>query len=107
MIIPNKVKIGAHEYQIVHRDDTGESDGRYGHCDSKKLKIYIDDRNPQSQQEETFFHESLHAICELGHLFPKGKDGQMEEEKLVQPMGHGIYQFLKENKLLKDDHLAR
>lgn len=102
MNIPNKVKIGAHEYQVLRRDDEGENDFRFGHCNIRGLKIYIDDRVSQSQQEETFFHEVLHAICDQVHAFPKSDDGVKDEEKLVQPIGHGFYQFLKENNLINN-----
>ena len=97
MNIPNKVKIGAHEYEIVFRDDL-DSDDFMGVCRPSKLKIFIDGKLPQSQQEETFIHEVLHAIF---HLLGKKEETANEEEKQVQPLGHAIYQFLKENDLLK------
>lgn len=101
MIIPTTVKIGAHVYTIMHDDIAGDADNRFGHCYPRKLNIYIDDRAAQSQQEETFFHEVLHAICSLVHAFPDNEDGAREEERIVQSVGHGLYQFLKENSLLK------
>lgn|SRR3990167_11070747 len=101
MNIPDKVKIGAHEYQIIKESDIGDHDGRFGHTYVRKLKIYIDERVPQSQQEETFIHEVIHAICDQVRAFPLSDAGTEEEEKAVQSIGHGIYQFLKENNLLK------
>ncbi len=97
MKIPNKVKVGAHTYKVTNRDASGESDGRFGHVRSRTLQIYIDDRTSKSQQEDTFFHEILHAICGNTHLF----EDEKEEERVVQALGHGIYEVLIDNKLLK------
>ena len=103
MKIPDKVKVGAHVYDIVRSSDEGDYDARFGHCFPRKLKIYIDPNVAQSQAEETFFHEVLHAVCDQLHLFPKTSDGQREEEEKVQPLGHAIYQLLKDNDLLKNN----
>lgn len=97
MNIPNKVKIGAHEYEVVLRDDL-DADDFMGVCRPTKLKIFVDGNLPQSQREETFFHEVLHAIF---HLLGKRQEVASDEEKEVQPLGHAIYQFLKDNDLLK------
>ena len=97
MKIPKKVKIGAHEYKIVFRDDL--DDDNFGVCRPRKLSIFIDEDVPQSQQEETFFHEVLHAIFSQNGL---AKPWEPEkEERQVQILGHALYQFLKENNLLK------
>lgn len=97
MKIPEKVKIGAHEYKIEFRDDL--DDENMGVCRPSKLKIFIDERLPQTQQEETFIHECLHAIVsELGRYTYNQYD---EEERDVQSLSHAIYQVLKDNNLLK------
>ncbi len=97
MKIPKKVKIGAHYYTIKFRDDL--DDENFGVCRPSKLTIFIHSTTQQSQQEETFLHEVLHAIFSQNGLSnvwdPK------KEEKDVQILGHAIYQFLLENKLLK------
>ncbi len=97
MKIPTKVKIGAHEYSVRFEDVDGDSDARFGHAYPRKLQIYIDERAAKSQQEETFFHEVLHAIVDQVKCISDDKD----EERIVQALGHGIYQMLKENNLLK------
>ena len=101
MIIPNKIKIGAHEYQVIRDDDGADEDARFGHCMPRRLRIYVDPRVPQSQQEETLIHEVLHAVCDQVRAFSKQETGRDEEERVVQSLGHGIYQFLKDNDLLK------
>lgn len=96
MKIPKKVKIGAHIYEVVFRDDM--DDANLGVCRPAKLKIFVDSTLPQSQKEETFLHEVLHAIFhQVGLSQPRDIDG---EEKQVQSIAHSLYQFLKENKLL-------
>ena len=97
MKIPKKVKIGAHDYKIIFRDDL--DDENFGVCRPKKLTIFIDEDAAQTQQEETFFHEVLHAIYSQVGL-AKQWDPE-KEEKEVQVLGHAFYQFLKENDMLK------
>ena len=97
MKIPNKVKVGAHSYNIVFRDDL--DDDNFGTCRPKKLRIFIDETAEKTQQEETFFHEVMHAIFhQVGMSTPWDMD---KEERRVQALGHSIYQVLKENRLLK------
>jgi len=97
MKIPPKLKIGAHEYDVIRRDDMDDED--FGSCRQRKLKIFINDNVPQSLQEETMIHEALHSIyMQLGMGTPQGDD---KEEQEVQALGHAIYQFLKDKNLLK------
>lgn len=97
MKIPNKIKIGAHIYDIVFRDDLDDED--FGTSRQKKLKIFINQEIPQTLQEETLFHEVIHNIY-LQNGLSIGIN-ETEEEKQVQIISHGIYQFLKDNNLLK------
>ena len=101
MEIPKKVKIGAHEYEIVNDDDIADSDARFGHCVPRKLKIYIDSRVKQSQQEETFFHEVLHAICDQVRALEKDDTDYLQKlVGLLQErieMDRIIQEFLDKN----------
>ncbi len=97
MKIPKKIKIGAHVYKVVFRDDLDDED--FGICRPRKLTIFIDDTVPQTQREETFFHEVMHAIFHQAGLSTPW-DIEKEERK-VQVLGHALYQVLKENNLLK------
>ena len=96
--IPRKLRIGAHEYEIVLRDDL-EEQRFFGTCRTTKLKIFIDSTVAKTQQEETMFHEALHAIFAQLGIFRDGEDA--EEEKMAQSVGHSIYQFLKDNDMLR------
>lgn len=93
MKIPDTVKIGAHIYEIVKTRLPNE----HGVCQSDTLKIYIDNEDPITLQEETLIHEAIHAIRE--QLGLKSHDDD-EEEGIVQPLAHAIYQFLKDNNLI-------
>lgn len=98
MKIPKKVKIGAHIYKIdFDSDPTNDDDSCFGCVSNRKLKIGIDSTVSLTQQEETFFHEVLHAIVYLNGI-SEGKD---DDEKKVQAIAHSFYLFLKENNLLK------
>ena len=95
MKIPKKLKIGAHEYKVTIVGAIEE----FGLCKPKNLEIFISEDAPKSQQEETLIHEALHAIVDQLRLFHMSEGDK--EEKLVQRMGHAIYQLLIDNKLLK------
>lgn len=97
MNIPTRVKIGAHDYEIVFRDDL--DDENMGTCRPSKTKIFVDSTIATSQQEETFFHEVIHAIYS-GYGLGVGLSRD-DEEKQVQALGHAVYAFLKDNDLLK------
>jgi hypothetical protein len=101
MDIPARVRIGAHDYEVIFDDVDGDSDSRFGHCYPRKLQIYIDPRVSPSQQEETFIHEVAHAICSQVRAFPPTESGADEEERIVQSLCHGLYQCLKDNALLR------
>ena len=94
MKIPNKIKMGPHWVNIEHR----KMDELCGFSDHSNLTIDIDSSRPQSIQEETFFHEVLHVIREMGGVADKDKD---IEEQQVQVMAYAFYQVLKENNFLR------
>ena len=96
MQIPKKTKIGAHSFTIEHSSDFDE--GNFGTARMARLKIFIDGNAEKSLQEETYIHEVMHIIRQLNGIELKDTD---EEEKIVQIMGHAMYQFLTDNNLLK------
>ena len=97
MKIPKRVKIGAHTYKVLFRDDL--DDENFGVCRPRKLSMFIDETVERTQQEETFIHEILHAIFKQeGMSSPLSYE---KEESQVQRLGHALYQVLKENNMLK------
>ena len=97
MRIPKKVKIGAHIYTVIFRDDL--DDDNFGTCRPRKLKIFIDETVETTQQEETFIHEIMHDIFhQMGFSTTWSYE---KEEQMVQSLSHAFYQVLKENKMLR------
>jgi len=88
MIIPNKLKIGGHEY-LVEFTEYDNIEGDCGDSDRHRNRIRICQTDPQSQQEETLIHEIIHAI-----------NGGLKEE-IVDGLAVSLYQVLKDNELLK------
>jgi hypothetical protein len=97
MLIPKQVKIGAHTFDIARLGGLPVDDN-FGKMQFESLEIFIRNDVPQSQQEETLIHEAYHAIRRLSGFEMKDDD---QEEQHVQAIGHLLYLFLKENKLLK------
>lgn len=94
MKIPQKIKIGGHIYGIIKRDREKE-DGKSscGTHDGKYNKIWINIAWSQSQQESTLIHEIIEAINWLQALGL--------EDRQVQGLEAGLYQVLKDNRLIK------
>lgn len=97
MKIPKQVKIGAHTFAITQQGGLSVDDN-FGKVQFDTLEIFIRNNVPQSQQEETLIHEAYHAIRKLSGL--EIRDDEQEEQH-VQSIGHLLYLFLKENKLIK------
>ena len=95
MKIPKQVKIGAHLIDIVLTDQTED----FGCFENKKARIIISKETKPSLQEETFFHECLHSIFDQTGV-GRGLTAD-DEEKMIQPIANMLYQFLKDNDLLK------
>ena len=92
MIIPEKLKIGGHIYEI---DCSQELEGKNGETlGNGGDKIRICKTISQTQKEGTLIHEIFHVICSelaetnMGHC-------------LQSSLAEQIYQVLKDNDLLK------
>jgi len=88
MKIPKTVKIAAHTYHVI-LCNPDEIQKDCGELNRATLTMKIRKDLPQSAMEETFLHECLHAI-----------NGDLSEFQ-VDSLSMALYQFLKENKLLK------
>lgn len=96
MKIPKQIKIGAVKFDIINLSDNFEKSEVMGRSWIKECKIKIDNKLNQDRQESIFFHELVHMIFDEGGYFDLSKD-----EKIVNCLGNGIYQVLKDNNLLK------
>jgi len=106
MKIPNKLKIGGHEYQIAYPYIFTERFDRWGDCDNavKTIRVMEVDGSGTKRAESaiavTFLHEILHAIDHLtGHEQFFGPDG----EKRIEALSEGLFQVLRDNKLRFDE----
>ena len=73
--------------------DDGQS---YGISDPLKQVIQFKRGLTEEKAMEVLIHEVVHLVLQNGCYFNESKN-----EKLVQCLASGIYQMLKENKLLK------
>ena len=94
MKIPKKIKIGGHIYKVILRARAKEDGvGSCGTCDSQYGKMWIESSWIRSQQESTLIHEIIEAI---------NWNYKLElEEGQIQGLEAGLYQTLKDNRLLK------
>ena len=88
MKIPKTLKIQGHTFK-VQQVDTEELDNDAGEMNLSRGYIKVRKDLPQTQLEQTLFHEILHAL-----------NNEMKEEE-VEWLAQGIYQVLKDNKLIK------
>lgn len=91
MKIPNRIKIGGHDYKVKFHDESDIcSDGAdCGSTNRSKGIIEINSSLMKSEQEATFFHEIFHVM------------NSIIEHDLLDSLSQQIYQVLKDNKMLK------
>ena len=100
-MFPDKLKIGAHTYDVeMVSAYVGDDCGR---VDNEKLKIVVREGMPYSSQWETLIHEVVHAYRMLAGV---NLPNEEEEEKIVQAEGHLLYMFLKDNPKLLEELIA-
>lgn len=87
MKIPAKIKVGGLWFD-VKQVPSDEVDDDYGTASSSKQTIKLNKELPQDVKELTFLHEILHCI-----------NGEMEEKE-VEFIAFGLFQVLKDNKLI-------
>ena len=95
MIIPKKIKIGNLTY-IIKISNKREEQDVMGSTYIKTQDIIISRNIKREKQEETFFHEIIHAILEDMRERELG-----DNEKFVHGMARILYQSLKDSNLLR------
>ena len=92
MKIPNKIKIGGHIFKV--KIFSGKfSDDKAGRVEGQKNMIYLNADYVQSKQESVLLHEVIHELDWL--------NGLGLNEKQIDSLTEGLYQVLKDNKLIK------
>jgi hypothetical protein len=90
MNIPNKVKIGAFEWEIRKNENLMHEREEMAVCRPKRLLIEIDPGCQTVSQEESLIHEILEAICwQYSVDFASHKD--------LSVMATALHQVIKEN----------
>jgi hypothetical protein len=94
--LPKSLRIGPFDYEVKLQSGLFDGGQRLsGHCKYSTSEIVIDaDEGPQAQHA-TLWHEIVHAII-------NNADGSKHDEALVNTLGHGIMQVLRDNPELKE-----
>jgi Zn-dependent peptidase ImmA (M78 family) len=104
IIIPKTVKVSGHTYSVDLRKTNDKEKRReyWGTTYLATKEILIDSETAKTQQENTFFHELLHACfheCGLDHDIDE--KAQLTEEQIVNRLSKILYQVLADNTLFK------
>jgi hypothetical protein len=94
------VKIGGMTYRVLYANEAqfermGDDSTYLGQMVHLKGLLLLNANACPQQQEETFLHEVIHGI--------EKSYGLELEERDVTALSSGIYQVLKDNKLLRED----
>jgi len=97
--LPEKIKIGAHEYKVLCPYNFRERNDLCGQCNNSLLEIRIDkndscgNHRAESKIIGSFIHEVIHGISETWSI------GLKEEQ--VEQLEEGILAVLIDNGFLK------
>ena len=99
MKIPKEIRVGGIDYKIEHVKESLDginSEAVYaGRVMFKEHKILLLDSYPSEKQFKTLLHEIIHIIDEDLKI-------GIDEENICR-LETGLYQVLKDNKLLKEN----
>lgn len=101
MKIPKRLKIGGFIWSVEENDKVAKEGNAYGSTHHTSQSIYLDPTATQQKKEHTLIHEAMHSIWWQSGLNDRYKKTPEIEEEVIQAMAHGLYQVLKDNKLLK------
>lgn len=96
MNVPEKVRIGSVDYDIVLTDENLVCNGHesYGWIDYNYHLIKINKNIQDNQgQEKTFLHELIHGIVRERSLDVENSD----EEVIVDEIAAGLHQIIRDN----------
>ncbi len=99
MRIPKEIKIGPFTYQIKRPEVLYNEKGQelYGQISYAEQVIRLSQVGSIERQESSLLHEIIHGV-----LDQTGHADEVEEE-IVETLGIGLYEVLKENGLLRED----
>jgi len=94
-MIPKKFDLMGRTVKVnkIKKNKFVDSADTYGHWDSIKFEIFIVEGLTEQQEEQTFYHEFVHAAFDsLGYA------DLSSNEQLVDQMGSLIQQLIKSKK---------
>lgn len=101
MLIPARLKVGGHVYEVAtghafteRSDLCGQADHTTHHIRIARLTPSGEPR-PRTSVEETFFHEMLHCVDEV-------YNSHELDEKMLTRLSEGLYAVLSDNGIFKD-----
>lgn len=99
MNIPSKVKVGGLVYDVSFEERLLDDENTkvYGIIDYNNLTIKLEKLYSQQKNEQSLWHEIVHAICVEYNV-------EIEDED-VDRIGCGLYQVIKDNPDLVNDKL--
>src|SRR3990167_5111278 len=100
MKIPKKLKIAGFNYKITHNKQVADHSSTFASTINAQQEINVGLGFPIQKQEQTFLHEILHAVWFCYGLKEAGFKNE-QEEHIVDALSNGLYQVLKDNKLIK------
>ena len=100
-VIPNRIKIGWKQYDVVFADSRLNSGAElYGQINYDNCTITLRESSSPDQLRATLIHEVLHAIAEMY--------GLPLEEKFVTDLANALYTAIKDNFVeVKADEIAK
>ena len=96
MNIPDKVKIGGFDFQVIRETPQINDAGFIGLCKFDDLRISLADKYPKPRTEECFLHEMLHA-CFHNASLDSVKEIANNEEHIIDALSNQLYQVIKDN----------
>lgn len=92
--LPEKVKVGGAEYEVIMVDRIRDSQSPVGRFDVMDGTIEVVDADNADFVCQTFVHELVHALhYQMGY----NGDQIYEDEHYVDGLANAIYAFLKDN----------
>lgn len=89
------IKIGGITYSISIVKNLQDNDELvWGYTDYKLAQIYLDEDLSFQKRKQVLIHEALHAS-----MHEAGLDDICNDEKIVNPLGNVLYQFINDNDL--------
>lgn len=102
MKIPKKLKIGGFIWTVEENEKVSQEAKNLGSTHYRKQRIFIDPFVSSQKKEHGLIHESLHVIFWQSGLRERMKNiKEITEEEIIQTLSMGLYQVLKDNRLMK------